>query len=92
MAGHDPTEHRVRGSNLMGVDREAWPVMVRLALLGLPNRASAWAFFWLSVASAIGCIAYGFVQPLFFIGSLLIFSALWYYLAIRWVDQNGSWR
>ena len=75
----------------MGVDRNNWPIMVRLGLWSLPNRASAWAFFWLSLIIAAGCIAYGFVNPLGFIGGLLVFAALWYYLSIRWVDRHSSW-
>jgi hypothetical protein len=27
----------------------------------------------------------------FFTGALFIFAALWYYLAIRWIDQNDRW-
>lgn len=75
----------------MGTDRSMWPVMVRLGLWGLSNRASAWAFFWLSIALAVASVAYGFKDPRFFAGSLLVFAALWYYLSIRWVDQHGSW-
>ena len=75
----------------MSVDRSTWPLMVRLGLWGLPNRLSAWLFFWLSIALAVGCVAYGFVNPLFFAGSLVILAAWWYYLAIQWVDQNGNW-
>ncbi|MBY0524297.1 MAG: hypothetical protein K2R98_12905 [Gemmataceae bacterium] len=75
----------------MGVDRNDWPFMVRLGLWGLPSRGSAWAFFWLSVAIAVGCVTYGFARPVFFFGGFLIFSALWYYVAIRWVDRHGRW-
>jgi hypothetical protein len=75
----------------MSVDRNKWPTMVWLGLWGLPNRVAAWAFFWLSLAIAAGCIAYGFVRPLAFVGALMVFAALWYYLAIRWVDRYSSW-
>jgi hypothetical protein len=75
----------------MSVDRSRWPMMAQIGLWGLPNRAAAWAFFGLSIAIAAGCIGYGFVDRRFFIGSILAFSALWYYLAIRWVEQNSSW-
>jgi len=67
------------------------PLWVRFGLWGLPNRASAWAFFWLALGLAIGCVAYGFVDPRFFIGGGFILSAWWYYAAIRWVDRNGRW-
>lgn len=67
------------------------PLWVKAGLWGLPNRASAWAFFWLSVAVAGGCIAYGFVDRRFFIGGLMVFAALWYIAAIKWVDCHGRW-
>ena len=75
----------------LSVDRSKWPVMVQLGLWGLPSRWAAWGFFDLSVAVAVSCIAYGLVEPLFFVGGLLLFAALWYYLSIRWVDRHGTW-
>ena len=75
----------------MDDERETWPWMVRLGLLGLPGRGAAWACFWLLVALAIGCIALGFVEPWAFPGGLFVFAALWYYLAIGWVDDHGRW-
>jgi hypothetical protein len=60
-------------------------------LWGLPNRLAACAFFWLSLALAGACVAYGFVNPLAFLGGLMVFAALWYYLSIRWVDQHSGW-
>lgn len=72
-------------------DRSEWPFLVRLGLWGLPNRASAWAFFWLSIAVAVGCAAYGFVDARFFGGIAMALAALWYYLSIRWVDQHSRW-
>lgn len=65
--------------------------MVRLGLFGIADRVMAWVFVWVSIASAIGCIAYGFLDPRFFFGGLLVLAALWYYLAIRWVDRHGTW-
>jgi hypothetical protein len=73
------------------IDRNTWPFMVRLGLWGVPTRGSAWAFFWLTIAIAIGGVAYGFVDSRFFIGGIMFLATLWYYLAIRWVDQNEGW-
>jgi hypothetical protein len=70
------------------VERPRW---VKIALWGLPSRASAWAFVWLSMAIAIGCVAYGFVDRRSTIGGILAVAAAGYYLAIRWVDQHGGW-
>jgi hypothetical protein len=64
---------------------------VRIGLWGLPNRGSAWGFFWLCMAIAVGCIAYGFVDRRFFIGGVMALAAAWYYLSIRWVDQHSGW-
>jgi hypothetical protein len=75
----------------MGVDRSTWPVMVRLGLWGLPTRGAAWAFFWLSIAIAVGFVAYGLVDRRFFAGGIMVFAALWYYLCIRWVDHHSTW-
>jgi hypothetical protein len=73
------------------VDRSAWPVWVRLGLWGLPNRVSAWFFFWLSVGVAVGCVVAGFwYWPLFF-GAGMAGAAVWYFASIRWVDENSSW-
>lgn len=73
------------------VDRSKWPMMVRLGLWGLSTRGAAWACFWLALAIAAGCVAYGFVEPRAFGGGLMVLAALWYYLAIRWVDQHSRW-
>lgn len=75
----------------MSVDRSTWPPMVRFGLMGLRSRGAAWAFFWISLVIAVGCVALGFVYPSFFLGGIVIFAALWYYLSIRWVDQHSSW-
>src|SRR5205085_1647054 len=69
----------------------AWPGWVSVGLWGLPGRAWAWAFFWLSLLLAVGCTAYGFIDWRFFAGTPLVLSALWYYAAIRWVDRHGEW-
>lgn len=78
-------------NSIKGVGRANWPPLVRIALWGLGTRASAWAFFAISVALGVGSIIYGLFDVRFFIGGLFFFSALWYYLAIRWVDQHGNW-
>ncbi|MBI3861052.1 MAG: hypothetical protein HY290_04070 [Planctomycetia bacterium] len=75
------------------VDRKTWPILVRLSLWGLPSRASAWAFVWICVAGMLGSLAYGFVDWWFFpIAGLFVPAALAYYLSLRWVDENSSWR
>ena len=75
----------------MAVDRGKWPVLVRVGLWGSPNRSVAWVYLWISVALAVGCVAYGFVNPRAFFGGLFVLAALWYFLSIRWVDQYSRW-
>ena len=52
------------------------PWWVALTLWGLPNRTSVLACFWLSLAIAIGCLAYGLVDSRFYAGGLF-FVAAW---------------
>jgi hypothetical protein len=74
-----------------GSERDEWPMWVRLGLWGLPDRSSAWVFFWVCIALAVASVAAGFVHPLFALGGLMVFAALWYYASIRWVDRHGRW-
>ncbi|HEV3262572.1 MAG TPA: hypothetical protein VG013_37315 [Gemmataceae bacterium] len=67
------------------------PLWVRLGLWGLPERATAWGFVWLCIALAAGSAIYGFWDARFFAGCLLVLAALWYWLAIRWMDQHDRW-
>jgi len=75
----------------MSADRKTWPMMVRVGLWGLPNRQAACFFIFLALVCAAACVAYGLVDPRWFAGGLFVFAALWYYLAIRWVDQHDGW-
>ena len=67
------------------------PWWVTLSLWGVPGRTSMWVFFWISLAIAVGSIAWGFSNPLFFVGGLMAFAAIWYWAAIRWMDRNNGW-
>lgn len=67
------------------------PLWVKVGLFGLPERGYAWSCFWLSIAIAVGCVAYGFRDMRFFVGGVFIFSAFWYYASIRWMDRNDGW-
>jgi len=67
------------------------PFWVQVALWGLPNRTSVWACFWLAVILTIASMLYALHDVRFFAGALFIFAALWYYLAIHWIDQHDRW-
>jgi len=75
----------------MSSDRSKWPPMVRLGLWRVPSRRAALSYFWPCFAVGIASAAFGFVVPWFWSGGAFLFAALWYYLAIRWVDRHGTW-
>jgi hypothetical protein len=75
----------------MAVDRSEWRLLVRVGLWGISRRSAAWAFVWLSIAIAAVSVAYAIVNRAAWVGGVLVFAALWYYLAIRWVDRHGRW-
>jgi hypothetical protein len=73
-------------------NRYDWPAWVRVGLWGVPNWTAAWAFVWLCVSIAVGYVAYGsFADRRFLAGGILLLSALWYCLSIRWVYRHGRW-
>lgn len=67
------------------------PTWVKIALLGLPNRTSAWTFVWVSLGVAAVSVAYGFVDTRSFAGAIMLLAAWWYYASLRWVDRHGRW-
>ena len=62
------------------------PLLVRLGLWGLKTRQSALAFMWLCIIGAVVSVVLKY-----WIGSLLLIAALWYWYSLRWVDKNGGW-
>ena len=68
------------------------PWWVRFTLSGLPNRTSAMAFVWISLALALAAAFYGRRDPRFPpLAALMVAAAVGYVLAIRWVDTHGGW-
>jgi hypothetical protein len=74
------------------------PIWVRVGLWGLTTRGAAMAFFWLSVVLAFApLLLLIWVEPVI-VAIVMLFSvpgmlaaALWYWLAIRWVDRHDGW-
>jgi len=62
------------------------PLWVAIGLWGLKTRAVAWAFVVLSILVATAWIMYWSWS-----GALIYLAAVWYFLAIRWVDKNSAW-
>ena len=73
------------------ITRRDYPWWVKVSLWGVPGRAGLWRFVAFSIASAGACVIYGFWDPRFFFGMGFLFSALMYWLSIRWIDRHGSW-
>jgi hypothetical protein len=62
------------------------PLWVAVGLWGLKTRAMAWAFVVLSTLVATGWIIYWS-----WTGAIVYLASVWYFLAIRWVDENSAW-
>jgi hypothetical protein len=75
------------------VDRKSWPFLVHWGLLGIPDRQTAWALILFCLALTVAGVLYGWLtNPIGYMGCLMIVAAVWYYLAIRWVDRNSRWK
>jgi hypothetical protein len=65
-------------------------VWVAIGLWKVASREAALGYMWLCIIASIASIAAGLVvHPQYFISAPLILAALWYWLAIRWVDRNA---
>lgn len=72
--------------------RSGWPWWVRFGAFGISGRRGLWAFFILSLASAVGFFGYGFWDARSFaVAVASLWSALMYWLTLRWIDRHGSW-
>jgi len=70
----------------MDNDRER-PVLVKLGLWQIKNRATALSFIVVYITIAI-------VLAIFhvWIGLVMLLAAAWYWYAMRWMDQHGGWK
>jgi hypothetical protein len=72
--------------------REERPWWVQVGLWGIHSRATAWAFFWISVGLAVvPTVLFFAVNKGFVLCGLFGVAALWYWLCIRWADEHGGW-
>lgn len=72
-------------------NKEGMPFMVYLGLLGINSRAIAQLFLIACVSVALGCLVYGFVEPIYFFGVPMLGAAYWYHYCIKWMDDNSAW-
>ena len=73
------------------IGRNDAPIMVQLALWPNLSRGVTWVFFWVSIFLAGASVIYWFKTGRFLAGGLLVFAALWYWMAIQWMDRNRAW-
>lgn len=72
-------------------DHQTRPAWVAIGLWKVRSRGAAWLYFCISIALAVGGIAYGFKDERFFGFAIFFGAALWYALAIRWMDRCEAW-
>ena len=72
-------------------ERVSRPLWVRIKLWGTRSRNGALAFCCGTLAVGIAFAIYSIVDPDALAGTALFAAALWYWLAIRWVDQHDRW-
>jgi hypothetical protein len=75
-------------------NRRQWPRWVRLGLWGVPTRRSALIWVWVSaligVFLSVSLEAFAFPVGIS-VGIPFFLAALWYWVALRWVDQHETW-
>lgn len=72
--------------------RESRPWWVRLAVGGLRSRTVALLCLWLAVCVTLAGLVGGFlVHAWLFLGLVFLPAIPWYWLGIRWVDDNSKW-
>jgi hypothetical protein len=64
------------------------PLLVRVGLWSINKRKIAFFYLWLSVflSATYLLFLHNYIAGIFF-----IFASLWYYYAIKWVDNNYRW-
>lgn len=71
--------------------RRPRPWWVNVALLGLPNRASAFVMMWISLLIAAAGPALSVWITGAWLLAFFVFAAVWYWAAITWVDRSDQW-
>jgi len=75
-------------SNQHNNQRPRW---VQWAVWGIENRTVVWMMFWVTAALPVAWVIWGFTERRFFAGIALFGAALWYVLAIKWMDAHDQW-
>lgn len=70
---------------------KGFPLYVKIGLWMINTRKTAMTYFWLSILLAVISALLGIQDRAYCAGLLFLLPALWYWLAIRWVDKNAKW-
>jgi hypothetical protein len=62
------------------------PFPVRVALMGIRRKQTAWTYCLLCIAAAVVFAAFGIWE-----GMVMLLAAAWYWIAIRWHERHGGW-
>ena len=71
------------------------PLWVSLGLANISTRKGALTLFLICLACAIACIPLAYYRWISWIdwswAAVMFPCALWYWLCIRWMDNNAGW-
>lgn len=84
-SAHEPNHPKIMNDSASNPPKR--PILVRVGLWGLKTRQSALAFMWFCIIAAVVLVALKF-----WIGSIFLLAALWYWYSLTWVDKNGGWK
>ena len=70
--------------------KDGMPVYVYVALLGIKSRNIALRYLILSLFLS-GLVIYWGISKNNYLIMLIILIPLWYWLSIKWVDNNSTW-
>lgn len=81
------------------------PIWVEVGMLGIKTRSAALSWFYLSIFGSVlmavttfvcftGMLQTSIVAGIIvgiLLGAIFSLSTLWYWLCIKWMDENGGW-
>ena len=71
--------------------KDNMPSWVYWGLLGIKTRQAALIFVWVCMLIGLICLPLAVIAKDVLLGAIMFPVGLWYWAAIRWVDQNSSW-
>ncbi|MEE9397572.1 MAG: hypothetical protein V3V31_11235 [Methylococcales bacterium] len=71
--------------------KDNMPLWVFLAFANIEKRKSALILFWSCLAFSFICIPLSYYLEDWSWAAFMFPTALWYWLALKWVDKNSVW-